>query len=83
MNTTEHRTCYGTMCPDLLGTADPRRAAGKVFALVSDTPPGLCRARPRLEVNREAWDECVRCPEFDHCYKLSMARVAMQTAAGV
>jgi len=81
MNATEHRPCYGAMCPDLPGTGDQRRTAGKVFALVSVTPPGLCRVRPRLEVDRAAWDECVRCPEFDHCYKLSMARLAMLTAA--
>lgn len=81
MNTPEHPSCYGTMCPDLLGAAGQRRVAGKVFALVSDPPPGLCRARPRLEVDGAAWDECVRCPDFDHCYKLSMAKLAVQIAA--
>jgi hypothetical protein len=69
------------MCPDLQGTAGQRRKAGKVFALVTDPPRGLCPARPRLEVDRAAWDECVRCPDFDHCYKLSMAKLAMQIGA--
>jgi len=81
MNATEHRPCYGGMCPNLPGMSGDGRTAGKVFTLVTTAPPGLCRARPRLEVNRAAWDECVRCPEFDHCYKLSMAKVALQTAA--
>jgi len=81
MNATEHRPCYGAMCPDLTWATGNHRTAGKVFTLVSHAPPGLCRVRPRLEVNRAAWDECVTCPEFDHCYKLCMARVALQTAA--
>lgn len=80
MNATEPRPCYGALLPNLPGTSDECRNTGKVFALVTTTPPGLCRARPQVEMNRAAWDECVQCPEFDHCYQLSMARLALQTA---
>jgi len=69
------------MFPHPLHVSDQGKSSGKVFTLVAVSPAGMCRARPRLDINRAEWDKCLQCPEFEHCYKLSMARVALQTAA--
>jgi len=81
MNAIEHTPCYGSMFPDSLQPTEPGLSSGKVFRLVSISPAGMCRTRPRLEVDRAEWDKCVLCPEFEHCYKLSMAKLVLETAA--
>jgi len=81
MNAVEHRPCYGAMFPHPLRVTEPGRSTGNVFSLVAASPAGMCRARPRVEINRAQWDHCLQCPEFEHCYKLSMAKLALETAA--
>lgn len=81
MNATEHSPCYGGMFPHPLRVTEPGQSTGKVFSLVATGPAGMCRPRPGLEFNRAEWDRCVQCPEFEHCYKLSMAKLALETAA--
>ena len=78
----EHRPCYGAMIPRSADAEYDRPAVGKVFSFVVVSPPGLCRASRRVEVDRKAWDACVECPEFDPCYKLSMARHVLDAAVG-
>lgn len=80
MQAKEHQPCYGKLFPDSLHAEFNRPAVGKVFSFVVVSPPGLCRAPRHVEMDREAWDACVECPEFDHCYKLSMAKLALDTA---
>jgi len=80
MTRIEHKPCYGTMLPDPLHAMTDRTYAGKAFSFVVVSPPGLCRAARRVEVNREEWDDCTQCPELERCYKLCMARLALETA---
>jgi hypothetical protein len=80
MHTDEHKACYGTMFPDPLHAPNDRRARGKVFAFQLVTAGGFRRSDRRVEVNREEWDDCLRCPEFDHCYKLCMAKLTLEAA---
>jgi hypothetical protein len=69
------------MFPESLGPTESGESTGKVFRLVSTSPVGMCRTRPRLEIDQAQWDKCRQCPEFEGCYQLGMARVALQTAA--
>jgi hypothetical protein len=80
MTRTDHKACRGTMFPDTLKATAGRTFAGKVFSFVIVNPPGLCRAERRVEVNRAEWDGCTQCPEFEPCYKLCMARLALESA---
>jgi hypothetical protein len=52
---------------------------GKVFSVELQRAGGLCIASRKTAVDREAWDNCRACPEFDACYKLSMAKLALET----
>ncbi|EMI56801.1 hypothetical protein RSSM_01744 [Rhodopirellula sallentina SM41] len=38
----------------------------------------MTRTRPQIESNAQQWDECRRCPEFNSCYQMSMAKVALE-----
>jgi hypothetical protein len=80
MNGSDHKACYGEMFPDLLHLGTEGKAAGKVFSFVIVSPPGLMRPPRHVAVNRQEWDQCLACPEFDSCYKLSMARLALEAA---
>jgi hypothetical protein len=79
MNGNEHKACYGDMFPD---TASDKPQRDKVFSYTLLPAGGFYRRAPRAEVNQAAWSECTRCPEFEHCYKLSMAKLALETAIG-
>jgi hypothetical protein len=80
MNANDHRACYGAMFPDTLHAVADRPRKGKVFAYTLLSAGELHRAGGKTEVNHAAWDECVCCPEFEHCYKLSMAKLALDGA---
>lgn len=80
MQAKEHQPCYEKLFPDSLHAEFNRPAVGKVFSFLIVSPPGLCRAPCRVEMDREAWDACVECPKFDPCYKLSIAKLALDTA---
>jgi len=77
MSTPNRQSCYGRLFPETLhgGTK------GKAFSLQYVTPAGMMPQRTRSVVNLEAWEECTRCPAFENCYKLSMAKLAMTQAS--
>lgn len=52
---------------------------GKVFTFEVDSA-GLARSERSIQTNIPEWDDCVACPEFEHCYKLCMAKLALETA---
>jgi hypothetical protein len=52
---------------------------GKVFSFELDTA-GLARSDRSIQTDMKEWDDCIACPEFDHCYKLCMAKLALETA---
>lgn len=78
MNAPNHQRCYGRLFPESL-SGD---AKGKVFSFQYVTPAGMMprRTQPILDMN--AWDECTKCPAFENCYKLSMAKLSMARASG-
>ena len=52
---------------------------GKVFSFELDTV-GLARSDRKVKTNIEEWDDCLSCPEYEHCYKLCMAKLALEVA---
>lgn len=75
-----HNDCYGAMFPDILHLEQDRPVSGRVFSYELARAGSLFRSDRRVSVNQEQWDDCLRCPEFEHCYQLSMGRLTLQTA---
>lgn len=80
MNTHAHQECYGNLFPDTLHYSSDRPQSGKVFSYTLRTAGGLFRSGREIGVNEAEWDECTKCPVFENCYKLSMAKLALQDA---
>ena len=78
MNATTHEPCYGGLFPATLSG----EGKGKVFSLQFVTPAGMLPRGTRPVLDTDAWDACTRCPDFENCYKLSMARLALAEATG-
>jgi hypothetical protein len=78
MNATTHEPCYGGLFPPSLRG----EAKGKVFSLQFVTPAGMAPRATRPVLDLETWDACTHCPEFENCYKLSMAKLAIAEATG-
>ena len=53
-----------------------KRMKGKVFSFELDAV-GLARSDRLVKADLEEWDDCLECPEFDHCYKLCMAKLTL------
>jgi hypothetical protein len=80
MSQSRHEECYGVMFPSTLPVASDRPMRGKVFAYQLSTAGGTLRADRRVSADMNAWDACVECLDFDSCYKLSLAKLALETA---
>ena len=80
MAASEHQPCYGNLFPDALHLTNDRTMKGKVFSLALTTAGGLWRADRRADADVSEWDECRQCPEFEHCYQLSLGKLMLQTA---
>jgi hypothetical protein len=76
---TQHKHCYGTMFHDSLHFAVNDNMQGKVFTFELDRV-GLARSQRSIQADIAEWDDCVACPEFDHCYKLCMAKLGLESA---
>jgi hypothetical protein len=75
-----HSDCYGTLFPEAPGLRGDERLVGKVFGVKLTGPVGMFPQAKRVEFDGEQWEECVRCPEFERCYQLSLAKLNMQIA---
>ena len=80
MSDKRHKECYGTMFPDTLHFTTNHPIRGKVFSYELDNVGGYMRGDRRTSMDIEQWDDCLKCPEFEHCYKSCMAKVALQAA---
>ncbi len=52
---------------------------GKVFSFELDRI-GLARSGRKMNANIAEWDDCIDCEEFEHYYRLCMAKLLLQTA---
>ncbi|HKI17388.1 MAG TPA: hypothetical protein VKA15_05890 [Isosphaeraceae bacterium] len=75
-----HPECYATMFPDVLRLSEDRPTAGKVFTVLLQRAGGMWRCNRTVTANMQQWDECQECPDFDGCYKFSMAKLALESA---
>ena len=82
MSQIEHKDCFGKMYPDDLHLRNNRPNKGKVFTVHLSSSYGVITTRKdrQIEVDIDEWDDCQKCPEFESCYKLSLARVALESA---
>lgn len=75
--TCEHKACYGTMFHDTLHFNINKGMNGKVFSFEISSI-GLARSNRQVKVDISEWDDCLSCPEFDHCYKLCIAKLTLE-----
>ncbi|MGO8749460.1 MAG: hypothetical protein ACLQNE_26165 [Thermoguttaceae bacterium] len=80
MRSNPQKTSYGTMFPSILPPEADRLVSGKVFSYELTRAGGFLVSHRRVAVNMAEWDDCLKCPEFDHCYKLCMGRFALEAA---
>ena len=82
MSETQHKDCYGTMFPDALHFRTNEPQVGKVFMyeLEGTVGMGAGRSSRKFAANTEEWDDCVKCPEFEHCYKLCIGKLTLEAA---
>lgn len=72
-----HTKCYGNMLPAI--TFPPRKSSfGKVFSFEVQPSGGLGPPERSVKSNGRQWEECRDCGEFDHCYKFSMMKTALE-----
>jgi hypothetical protein len=81
MESQEHKECYGTMFPDALHFRDNEPQVGKVFSFELDSTGGMgsVRSARQFSANIDVWDDCLKCQEFEHCYKLCTAKVGLES----
>ena len=81
MEPVKHKECYGTMFPDALHFRNNEPSVGKVFAFELDSTVGMgaVRSARKFSANIDEWDDCLKCPEFEHCYKLCMAKMSLES----
>ncbi len=80
MSQSHHRECFGTMFPDVLHVESDRPHRGKVFSVLLQRAGGMIRCNREVSVNTGRWDECRKCPDFDGCYQLSVAKLLLEAA---
>ena len=71
------RECYGKMFPSLLARTGDGTAKGKVFGFRIDRP-GVVVTKRAATIDREAWQECLVCPDLDGCYRLSTGTLHLE-----
>jgi hypothetical protein len=69
------------MFPDALHFHDNEPQVGKVFSFELDGTGGMGSVRSvrKFSASIDEWDDCLKCPEFEHCYKLCMAKMALES----
>lgn len=67
------------MFHDSLHFSTNEEMQGKVFSFELDSV-GLARSTRTIKADIVQWDDCLAYLEFDNCYKLCMAKLALETA---
>jgi hypothetical protein len=73
-----HSECYGKLFPTVNSPPTDRPVRGKAFAIELKRAGGMMIATRNANVDMDEWDKCVACHEFPNCYKLSMAKLALE-----
>ena len=72
-------TCYGKMFPATLVKAENQEVKGRVFGYRVDHTGVIATGRA-VTVDREVWQECTQCHDFDGCFRLSTGTLLMEIA---
>ncbi len=80
MSQHNHQECYGNLFPTTLCAKMDKLMSGKAFSFELRRAGGMFISDRVVAVNMEEWDECQACSEFENCYKLSLAKLALMTA---
>jgi hypothetical protein len=80
MSDNAHKKCYGKMFPSVLPPEAGRVVSGKVFTYELVRAGAMLVSQRKAAANMAEWDDCLQCPEFDPCHKLSAGRLALETA---
>jgi hypothetical protein len=73
--------CYGNLFPSMTSPRTDMTVKGKAFSVELRRAGGMMIASRRAAVDLEQWQKCLDCEAFDACYKLSTAKLALETAA--
>ncbi len=76
----DHPECYGAMFPSVLALREDRPTSGTVFTVVLERAGGMWRSHRSVTADMGRWDRCLECEAFEDCYKLSMAKLALESA---
>ncbi len=76
----EHPKCYGSMFPSVLALREDGTNSGTVFSVVLERAGGMWRSNRSVSADLKRWGECLQCDDFEDCYKLSMATLALESA---
>ena len=71
--------CYGGMYPDLTVRRFNEPRKGKVFDVFIESS-GLGIHDRRFMTKMDEWIRCTECPEYRHCFDLSIAKLALEGA---
>jgi hypothetical protein len=74
-----HNDCYGKLFPSVNLPPTDRPIRAKAFAIELKRAGGMMIATRQTSVDLDEWDKCTACHEFANCYKLSMAKLALET----
>jgi hypothetical protein len=80
MNHNDLPECYGTLFPDVLNLPEDRSASGRVFTVLLQRAGGMWRCSRSVTADMEQWVRCKECPDFDGCYRFSMAKLTLESA---
>ena len=67
------------MFHDTLHFETNQQMKGKAFSFELRSM-GLARSDRLAKANISEWGACLACPEFDHCYKLCLAKLTLEAA---
>jgi hypothetical protein len=68
------------MFPSILPAEADKIVLGKVFSFEIVRAGGTYVSQRRVAVNRQEWDDCLACPEFEGCHKLSLGKAILEAA---
>jgi hypothetical protein len=76
----DHKKCYGAMFPSILSAEADKIVSGKVFSFEIVRAGGMIVSHRKVAANTQEWNNCLDCPEFEHCYKLCTGRLALEAS---
>ncbi len=76
---TDAKDCYGQMFPPVIRQPGNIRIAGQVLSY-QVSRPGMFPTDRTVAVDQQAWRECLVCPEYETCYRLSTSRLLLEMA---